>query len=374
MEPKFRITRCSRKLLPWVPVGSSASKAACRLRSKVSASAASAAAARRRQSIGRSSRRESTRSPKLETNLLILPLRLNPLQPDVIPAKAGIQAIFKILDSGSRYPGLDPGLPGMTTQKYVAVRKEESGCNLPPIFIDVAQQKVRAPVGLELSQIGNPKLFAFPAELFVRVFDFFGSGDLKRKSVRFREIISVLRRQHDNVPRPGRYRNVSRHAPATDDRESQHVGQELVAFCFVVAIESPVGHRLRDVTASRKLLFTERRAPVRCRDLAALFDGCRIVIFNLEVVATRLFEIDRIRKMRFVRWGYAFDLVLLLVGGKVFIRFGNFLRVRDPEAIVVGMRFILTVGPGLMNDQTPCRVGMFDGRLVLRAFNHLGGQ
>ena len=57
-------------------------------------------------------------SPKLETNLRILPLCLNPLQPDVIPAEAGIQAIFKILDSGLRYPGLDPGLPGMTTQKY----------------------------------------------------------------------------------------------------------------------------------------------------------------------------------------------------------------------------------------------------------------
>ena len=32
----------------------------------------------------------------------------------VIPAKAGIQMYLNFLDSGSRYPGLDPGLPGMT--------------------------------------------------------------------------------------------------------------------------------------------------------------------------------------------------------------------------------------------------------------------
>jgi len=29
-------------------------------------------------------------------------------------AKAGIQKVFKFLDSLSRYPGLDPELPGMT--------------------------------------------------------------------------------------------------------------------------------------------------------------------------------------------------------------------------------------------------------------------
>ncbi len=33
--------------------------------------------------------------------------------------------------------------------------------DFPPILIDIAQQKVRASVGLKLSQIGDPKLFAF---------------------------------------------------------------------------------------------------------------------------------------------------------------------------------------------------------------------
>jgi hypothetical protein len=32
----------------------------------------------------------------------------------VIPAEAGIQMYLNFLDSGSRYPGLHPGLPGMT--------------------------------------------------------------------------------------------------------------------------------------------------------------------------------------------------------------------------------------------------------------------
>jgi len=32
----------------------------------------------------------------------------------VMPVQTGIQ-FLELLDSGSRYPGLDPGLPGMTT-------------------------------------------------------------------------------------------------------------------------------------------------------------------------------------------------------------------------------------------------------------------
>jgi len=33
-------------------------------------------------------------------------------------AKAGIQKSLKFLDSGSRYPGLDPGLAGMTFEIF----------------------------------------------------------------------------------------------------------------------------------------------------------------------------------------------------------------------------------------------------------------
>jgi hypothetical protein len=31
-----------------------------------------------------------------------------------MPVKTGIQNVLKLLDSGSRYPDDDPGLPGMT--------------------------------------------------------------------------------------------------------------------------------------------------------------------------------------------------------------------------------------------------------------------
>src|SRR6185312_12062266 len=114
MEPKFLITRCSRKLSLSVPVGSSVSKAACRLQSKGSASAASAAAARRRQSIDRSCRQESTRSAKRKTKLLtLIPLPRCRTGESRYPGPD-----FKILNSGSRYPGLDPGLPGVTSKLW----------------------------------------------------------------------------------------------------------------------------------------------------------------------------------------------------------------------------------------------------------------
>jgi hypothetical protein len=37
----------------------------------------------------------------------------------VIPPEAGIQMYLNFLDSGSRNPGLDPGLPGMTMLFFV---------------------------------------------------------------------------------------------------------------------------------------------------------------------------------------------------------------------------------------------------------------
>jgi hypothetical protein len=44
-----------------------------------------------------------------------------------MPVKTGIQKYSTTLDSGSRYPGLDPGLPGMTNKFCSELLKTAAG-------------------------------------------------------------------------------------------------------------------------------------------------------------------------------------------------------------------------------------------------------
>jgi hypothetical protein len=49
----------------------------------------------------------------------------------VIPAETGIQMLLNFLESRSRYPGLDPGLPGMTIEICLNLPEHQAGyhCN-----------------------------------------------------------------------------------------------------------------------------------------------------------------------------------------------------------------------------------------------------
>ncbi len=78
--------------------------------------------------------------------------------------------------------------------------------------------------------------------------------------------------------------------------------------------------------------------------------------------------------MGFVGRRYAFDFVLRFVLGNVFVRFGNLLRSRNPETIVIGVRLVFRVRPALVNDQAPSGVWMFDHGLLVRSLDDFEGQ
>src|SRR5438128_11784001 len=99
--------------------------------------------------------------------------------------------------------------------------------------------------------------------------------------------------------------------------------EKLVAGFFIVAVERAVSHGLRDLTSTGKFFFRKGGRPMWRGDRAAVLDGGRIVVFDFEIVATRLFEINRIGVMRLVRLRYAFNLVLCFVIGNVFVRLGD---------------------------------------------------
>ena len=151
--------------------------------------------------------------------------------------------------------------------------------------------------------------------------------------------------------------------------QPQHVRQKLVARLFIVAIQRAVAHRLGNVASAGKISSGQRRGPVRRGVLPAMFACSRIVVFDFEVIAARLFEIDRISEMGLVRRGDAFDLVLRFVIGNVFVRLGNFFRGRDAKTIMVGVRFIFGIRSALVNHQTPRRIRMFDDRLLFGALD-----
>jgi len=71
-----------------------------------------------------------------------------------------------------------------------------------------------------------------------------------------------------------------------------------------------VAHRLGNVTSAGKIFFGQRRVPVRRSVLPAMLACAWIVVLDFEIITARFFEIDRISKMRLMRRGYAFDLVL----------------------------------------------------------------
>src|SRR6266568_2964869 len=94
-------------------------------------------------------------------------------------------------------------------------------------------------------------------------------------------------------------------------------------------------------------------------DPATLFNRRRVVVFDFEIISTGLFEIDRVSKMSLVWFGDAFDLVLRLVIGNVFIRLRDFSRIGHAKAVVIGVRLIGGVWPALVNHQTPGCIWMF---------------
>ena len=67
--------------------------------------------------------------------------------------------------------------------------------------------------------------------------------------------------------------------------------------------------------------------------------------------------------MSLVWFGDAFDLVLRLVIGNVFVRLRDFSGIGHAKAVVIGVRLIGGIGPALVDHQTPGRIWMFNDRL-----------
>ena len=108
------------------------------------------------------------------------------------------------------------------------------------------------------------------------------------------------------------------------------------------------------------------RAAVQC--------AARIVIFDLEMVAARLAKIDRVRKVRALRFSDFAEAIFVFVSLDVFPRGFDFFMGADAKAVVVVEGFLRRIGPALVHDQAPIRVRMFERCFAGFSFDDFHGQ
>src|ERR1044071_578171 len=229
----------------------------------------------------------------------------------------------------------------------------------PPVAVEIREEKRSA---LDPAEVSH-----FSAQLAVRLLQLVERGQRQRAPIGGRkEFLSLRHRQHHDVQRRRTVLDVHRNAAAAGDLETERVAVERGTRLLVVALQRAVRERLRHIAASREIGRRKLALPVRPCDGPPFGRGPGIVVLDLEGVAARLAEVDRVGEVLRMRLRYAFDAVLRLVRVDVTVRSVDFLRTRDPNAVVVVVRLVGRVGTALVQDEAPGGVGMLDRRLSRR--------
>src|SRR5215475_15568271 len=131
-----------------------------------------------------------------------------------------------------------------------------------------------------------------------------------------------------------------------------------------------MSHCLWNIAAPGKLFFAERFFPVRGGDGSAMLYRGGIIVFDFEVVAPWLLEVNRVSKVGFVGLGDTLNFILIFVIRKILVRFWNLFGIPHTEAVVISVRLVGGIRAAFMHDQAPLRIGMFHDCLFVFAFNN----
>ena len=148
------------------------------------------------------------------------------------------------------------------------------------------------------------------------------------------------------------------------DLQAQDLGVETAARLRVIALESAVSERLRNIAAAGKAFVGEGCFPVACRVRAAMERAAWIVIFDFQRIAPGLPEIDRVSKVGLLRLGDLRKAVFSLVGFEIFPGGLDFLVAADTKAVMVVEGLLGSVGTTLVDDQAPVGIGVFYRRFA----------